>query len=396
MFDPTSLRVALGVVVMLAVLHSLGKVRRIWPNSAPVWWGAGLIVTVVSLMLDGLGNGSPVQWLTVPLGNAAGVVAVLCVYNAGASLLDRRPMWVAQGAIVVGALGTAALGEPGRDPWAGALYLLVVLAGVYTAIGVTMASALLYARAHMPEVSRTGRQALGAFAVGALALAVMYLIRTAAFVLHGPESTAFATDQGAGLTALIQTAAVALTTLAIGAAAEERLRADLERRATTDELTAVLARGEVLARIERARDGTPDCTDAIVLCDVDRFKEINDGWGHAAGDRALVAFADAWRSVLGPQDVIGRLGGDEFVVMLHDVDEAGAVARVREASCRLASEDCASGRPAPSVSHGIAMLAGDTVPTVAIGRADMALYEAKAAGGGAIHVAHRSEPAREQ
>lgn len=60
---------------------------------------------------------------------------------------------------------------------------------------------------------------------------------------------------------------------------------------------------------------------SLLFFDLDGFKEINDRYGHAEGDRALVTFADALRAVLRDSDVIGRLGGDEFVAILTDADD---------------------------------------------------------------------------
>ena len=116
--------------------------------------------------------------------------------------------------------------------------------------------------------------------------------------------------------------------------------------ATVDELTLIANRRGFEALAQHAlnvckrvgRDAS------LLFFDLDDFKRINDTFGHAEGDRALVAFADALRGSLRESDVIGRLGGDEFVALLTDArgDETqGALDRLRDA---LAANDAASSR----------------------------------------------------
>ena len=121
---------------------------------------------------------------------------------------------------------------------------------------------------------------------------------------------------------------------------------------------------------------------AVLFCDVDHFKSVNDTFGHAAGDELLVSLADDLSAVLRPGDRAGRLGGDEFVVVLRAVrDSAEALViaeRVRAAarrelihegvalSCTL-TVGLSVGRPG---ENGPALLAA----------ADRALYAAKQAG----------------
>lgn len=104
--------------------------------------------------------------------------------------------------------------------------------------------------------------------------------------------------------------------------------------ATTDELTGLSNRRgfEVLAQHAIRMCRRTQKPASLLFFDLNGFKQINDVYGHAEGDRALIAFATVLRTALRDSDVIGRLGGDEFVVLLTDSDEAGAlqtIARVR-------------------------------------------------------------------
>jgi diguanylate cyclase (GGDEF)-like protein/PAS domain S-box-containing protein len=101
--------------------------------------------------------------------------------------------------------------------------------------------------------------------------------------------------------------------------------------AATDPLTG-LANRRVLDVALLGAETAPEQGWAVLFCDLDRFKSVNDAWGHDAGDVVLCAVADRLRKVVRSADVIARLGGDEFVILMH-ADRAQAellVERVRE------------------------------------------------------------------
>src|ERR671931_1475436 len=110
-----------------------------------------------------------------------------------------------------------------------------------------------------------------------------------------------------------------------------RLHDIVQRQAITDDLTGLVNRRRFIealeAEIERARRfGSPL---AIVLSDLDNFKQVNDEFGHHGGDVVLRAFADLIRSHVRDVDVSGRIGGEEFALLLPETDREGA-ARVAE------------------------------------------------------------------
>jgi diguanylate cyclase (GGDEF)-like protein len=160
---------------------------------------------------------------------------------------------------------------------------------------------------------------------------------------------------------------------------------DLRRLATTDVLTGAFNRRYFLDRsadeIERARRyERPLC---LCMLDLDRFKDVNDRWGHPAGDAVLIEVTNVCRRAMRSQDVFGRVGGDEFGALLPET--VGSVAsRVAE---RLRAQIAAcsvvfAGHPIPvTVSIGVAglRLAGDSL-TELIQRADNALYRSKQEG----------------
>jgi len=166
---------------------------------------------------------------------------------------------------------------------------------------------------------------------------------------------------------------------------QRRLMRRIARMAETDALTGMLNRRHVLELGQRMmqrcrRDGQP-C--AMLMLDVDRFKEINDRHGHLAGDKALRAIAHALGSCLRPGDQIGRYGGEEFAMILPGADarEAGIVAERLRAAVALLKPDWAPGAEPLTVSGGIAISTGELEDfNELIVRADRALYRAKDAG----------------
>ncbi|MGI8483223.1 MAG: GGDEF domain-containing protein [Thermomicrobiales bacterium] len=107
---------------------------------------------------------------------------------------------------------------------------------------------------------------------------------------------------------------------------------ELVRRAQIDGMTGLLNRStweaQAIAQLEYAQKAGRPAT--LLLLDLDEFKVINDTHRHAAGDAALVAFAQTLSSMAGPRDIVGRLGGDEFVILLPEKDFVSGM-RMRDA-----------------------------------------------------------------
>ncbi len=138
------------------------------------------------------------------------------------------------------------------------------------------------------------------------------------------------------------------------------------RRSMMERLDAELARAE--------REGTPT---AVIMADVDHFKEINDSRGHEAGDRVLSALGDVLRTVLREYDFCARWGGEEFLFLLPNTTLEGALQAVQRIRDHLAEEPL---DPRPTMSYGVAWRHAGEDRTSLLARADGALYAAKEGG----------------
>lgn len=302
-----------------------------------------------------------------PIGVTALLLAVLAAGNiltvSGVRLFDgRRPfatwMLVVPAGAALGTLLPGWLGAPG-------------LVRVGESCGLMLESGLLGCallgggwRGPVP-----GRRLLAATQLG---YGPGYLVAIATELWHAP-----ALDTGATIALLLDQVLLLGSGIILLAMPGERALAALRADARRDALTGIANR----AWLEENRDAWTMPGTAVVLIDVDHFKAINDGHGHAAGDAVLAALAARLRQVAGcaPDGAAVRLGGDEFLLLLRGCSPADAAA-LAEAALEAAAvrpEDV----PAWTTSIGLALVEpGETRLAAALGRADAALYRAKLAG----------------
>jgi diguanylate cyclase (GGDEF)-like protein len=157
-------------------------------------------------------------------------------------------------------------------------------------------------------------------------------------------------------------------------------------QALHDPLTGLPNRALYLDRLGVALDRSrrTGATVAVLFLDVDRFKRINDTFGHAAGDRVLIGLADRLGSTLRPMDTVARFGGDEFTFLFEDLaGEREAVLiteRIRHVTSLPITLETGA-ETSVTVSIGIAVVSDPAVaPDLAIREADAAMYRAKELG----------------
>jgi diguanylate cyclase (GGDEF)-like protein len=185
-----------------------------------------------------------------------------------------------------------------------------------------------------------------------------------------------------------EAAAVGRASLRQCAPYQERRADEAQQAAAIDSLTGLstyrVLRDRLASEIERCKRSSEGF--AVLFMDLDRFKDVNDTYGHEAGNEILAAVAEEIRHVVRASDVAARYGGDEFVVILTRTDLQGAM-RVAEA-IRAQVEDIGRRLNYPSgmitVSVGLSEFDGNTSEGDLLVAADRALYRAKAAGRNAV------------
>ncbi|HYG94216.1 MAG TPA: GGDEF domain-containing protein [Nocardioides sp.] len=374
--DTATLRVAFGVVAICVLLLFYGVTYRTTRSPYSGWWCVSLALFIASSGLFLL-NDTPVQVVANPAGNALAVLGAAGVWAAAASLRGRS---LRSGALLAGpavVLLVSLLDDPRNDVWSGGAVFLV---GMSLMIGLSFRELFVLARS--PETAgETAQQrvALGAMAGMSAVMAAFYLGRAGAFVAVGPDDDVFRTAFGSQATTLLTMILLVVVTFSMSALSHERQTTLLRLRATRDDLTGLLNRSEFRVRAAERIPRTRRFTDrpaAMIMADLDGFKALNDGHGHAAGDRALGRFGAACLASLPPDDLAGRLGGDEFGLLLADGSSAESVAAEIRRRFRAGDGE----PPLPSVSFGIAPVRpGDDVDRI-VARADAALYRAKSGG----------------
>ena len=173
-----------------------------------------------------------------------------------------------------------------------------------------------------------------------------------------------------------------------------RLHSVVRRQAVTDELTDLANRRRFMEVLQQevARSARFGTSLALALCDLDHFKQINDQYGHQAGDNVLRSAADVIRARVRETDLPARIGGEEFAIILSGTDLEGAFALAEQ----LRHDLSLSVRVLPdewvvTASFGVAVLHEGESAELLIGTADRALYRAKAEGRNRVCAA-KAEP----
>ena len=273
--------------------------------------------------------------------------------------------------------------QASRRPWLwvagawGALPLLLGAAVIATG-GPTSPALMWFA---LPAVTLGVRFEPWGMVVGTAYLLAVFLVSTVAV---DPASAA---DHTQTLTAAV---ALILSTVILSGALVESDRAH-RRRSTLDPLTGLFNRNALEQRLGEL-DGQPcgrekELSHALLLCDLDHFKRVNDRHGHAAGDAVLQDVAYTMRAALRAGDSIYRIGGEEILVVLPGASEEDAVGIAER--LRQAVRDRRPGGVEVTISIGAAVSKPQTVDTDdLVARADAALYSAKAGGRDTVFVAN--------
>jgi diguanylate cyclase len=343
-------------------------------------------------------------WLDSVLGGV-GAVALLAVVlerlfaaGGGSSITDGLALIYPIGdgvlmAAVIGVIGV--LGRNAQHQWPPLLagLMLFTAADVLSALnladntynlGGTVDGFWVLGLALMSYWAR-GRPAPVASSERPVALVMPVLATAASLVVLVAASRAHVSGLAVGLATLTQLATAARTQVAFQ---QLRRLADVRRQATTDELTGMANRrafyAEATTRLARVGPPGPpggaDIVHALLLLDLNRFKEVNDSLGHHVGDQLLIQIGRRLQQELRADDLVARLGGDEFAVLLT-ADEARAVLVAGKLRAAIANPCLLEGialRTDASIGIALSPQHGTELSTL-LRRADMAMYAAKRA-----------------
>jgi diguanylate cyclase (GGDEF)-like protein len=321
------------------------------------------------------------------VGNAAGAASVALAYVAIRQFAGRP--WVPHlrplAAMVAAVTAVAALaGER--------VATAAIFNGFVYAVLEFMNAEALWRAPRALEPGPLGRAAVRVQRIVAscyLAMGVLLPVRAAALIVAGtrPDRLELAQDWHKPIY-LFGFLYIVVTKLGFVLMCKMRSESEARLQAYTDELTTLPNRRAFdgaleLALATAARNGRAF---AVVMADIDRFKAINDTFGHRVGDAVLRSFAERVRAALRAQDRAFRYGGEEFCMVLPDSDAAGA----RHFAERLRTRIAQPATPALhelTASFGVAVWQpGDDADSL-LGRADRALYRAKESGRDRVEIA---------
>ena len=372
--DPRTLIVAsvftaglMGAVsLVFATLRGSSRVIGSW-GKAMLLLATGLLGLALRGMIPG--------WISIALANTIVVAALVLALRSLRLFLGSRPRdlpgWGLTALLFVYLLAFSAI-------WPSNVARTIAVSATIAVI--TVRAALLLRRRASEPCRLSCRFTEFVF----WAAAVVTLARAAGTLLAGTPDV-MQPDALNAATFLAYAAFIMISTLGVMWMEIETLQAELVHAAHYDSLTGMYNRGIFLAECERevSRSARGGAAFSLAIFDLDHFKQVNDRYGHPAGDQALKAFADVLRSGIRKHDTVGRYGGEEFALLMPQTGKDTAVRvaeRIRRAlEARGVSVDV--GRIEVTVSAGVATYGIDGEDWDALlSAADTALYEAKNAG----------------
>jgi diguanylate cyclase (GGDEF)-like protein len=327
-------------------------------------------------------------WVTVLVANASLFASSLLIYCATAETLAVRMRFLPWGiALLVAALATNAYFTYLHPELTVRILIYSGTSAVYS-----VATAVLLFQPDNPPARFAGLVSTLRFPTAALAwlqmlIVAQYTLRCVLTAWYPPGDFVYI-----DLIQLSFSYAIMVLNLAAGCGliwlALCIHRRDLEMVARTDSLTGLLNRRafeEMLSRQLRRANHTGRFL-ALLLLDIDRFKVVNDTWGHLAGDRVIQKVSSTLLEGLRPSDVLSRIGGEEFIALLQDATVAQAEEVAERLRTEIADLTGLPGNAQITISIGVAQSRQDEKPDELFHRCDKAMYCSKLGGRNLITV----------
>jgi len=340
---------------------------------ALAWWGSAHLLRTLSIALFGMFGTVP-ELLSLDLANAL-LFTSYAVAWSGARVFDGRrprPGWVISGATV----WVFACQIP---QFAHAIEIRALLGNMIVAAFLWL-TAFEFWRGRDERLLSRWPAILILFSHGAI-----FLLRSPLSAIVAPAADPALASAWMGVISTEQVLATISIAFILLAMAKERTELHHKTAALLDPLTGLANRRAFLDSAAQltASQTARDVPVAVFMIDLDRFKSVNDRFGHSVGDEVLRIFAESAQVNVRPCDIVGRLGGEEFAVLLADAcrDNAFKVAeRIRTTFAALAATVAGHAVNA-TASIGVAIIQDPQQDIAALlSQADQALYRAKARG----------------
>lgn len=375
--DPSSILIlttALAAAAALYLAVEWGSVRE----KSLLFWSAGFAVVTVGSALALLRSSG---FLLIGIWFANGLLIVAhWLFLAGVSRFTNTRL--SRGWWLIAIVWLAMLLVPAEPWWSRAMLCIQSL----LVAGVTLRASFLL-RPHGVSLS-----------VGAVQLRYVLLAHGLFYVAKAGSTVALgafvdlAAFRGGVIQISLVEGAMAIMLIALSMTGTERHRREerIEQLAARDPLTALYNRRALDMRAPALlEEATPASPGALLLIDIDNFKQVNDLHGHSAGDRLLVALSEMIRDALPRGSLAARLGGDEFVILLREASGDSVVALgngLREVFGQMARETFAT-PSAVTLSVGATLFQQPPAGLSALlERGDAALYESKRGGRNSVRV----------
>lgn len=384
-----------GIALLLAATHLYAWLLR-RRDRWSAFWGMGNLLAAIGLALVSLRGYAPYV-LTIAISQTAIVGGIFLNWLGLRSFNEKPPIrpwwWLLFPAIFV----VLEINSPISDPMSHRMTLIASLLSIIAILMIYELFAIQKSRGL--QITRFIMALFALFVVG-------NIVRVITMWVHPVHALSRLPSPVVGFTLAATLALMTAWNMGFIMLAAERLQKALMLAANTDGLTGVMNRNAFEATVRRqlaanqnargrtARTSAPaDASrgeaeggtlyDALLTIDIDEFKQVNDQFGHEAGDALLRLFVVTAQNSLRSTDCLGRRGGDEFTIFLKSVDQAGATRiaeRLRKSFTSNSQHDPHSGRPS-TLSIGIMMINADNASLeTLLAQADAAMYQAKGQG----------------